>query len=152
MRDRHQHSLCIKSALQRAENICRQRCLRLTPIRKKVLELIWQSHKPIKAYDLLASLSTSEHVEKPPTVYRALDFLLENQLIHKIKSVNAYIGCEVDHEALDSKFLVCDQCNEVRELHEPKLNKTLLETSEKQGFIPNQTSIEIHGTCARCSK
>lgn len=152
LRDQHRHNTCIKSALERADQICIKKSLRLTPIRKKVLELIWQSHKPIKAYDLLAKLSSDSHIEKPPTVYRALDFLLENHLIHKIESSNAYIGCEIDHQVLDSKFFVCDQCEEVKEMHEPKLNKTLLETSRKQGFIPSQTSIEVHGICARCAK
>tara|TARA_R110002049_G_scaffold252264_2_gene427283 strand:- start:18920 stop:19378 length:459 start_codon:yes stop_codon:yes gene_type:complete len=152
MRERHRHNVCIKDALARAERVCAKRAIRLTPIRRKVLELIWQSHKPVKAYDLLASLSTEGHIEKPPTVYRALDFLLENHLIHKIESSNAFIGCEIDHNKLDSKFFVCDECDEVKEMHEPKLDKTLLETSQKQGFIPNQTSIEIHGTCARCAK
>lgn len=152
MRDRHRHNQCIKDALARAERVCRDNTLRLTPIRRKVLKLIWQSHKPIKAYDLLAQLSTSEHAEKPPTVYRALDFLLENHLIHKIESSNAYIGCEVDHDEMDSKFFVCDQCDEVKEVCEPKLDKTLQEASKKQGFTPNQTKIEIHGTCARCIK
>ena len=152
MREHHHHQKCIKTALEKAERICRDGSLRLTPIRRKVLELIWQSHKPIKAYDLLSKLSTEEHIEKPPTVYRALDFLLENHLIHKIESSNAYIGCEVDHDELDSKFFVCDQCDEVKELFEPKLNKSLLDASKKQGFTPNQTTIEIHGTCAKCAK
>ena len=152
MRERHRHNLCIKDALTRAEQVCSKRSIRLTPTRRKVLELIWQSHKPIKAYGLLAKLSTEGHIEKPPTVYRALDFLLENHLIHKIESSNAFIGCEVDHNKLDSKFFVCDECKEVKEMYEPKLDKTLLETSQKQGFVPNQTSIEIHGTCARCAK
>ncbi len=152
MRECHRHNLCIKSALERAEQVCTKRSIRLTPTRRRVLELIWQSHKPVKAYELLANLSTEGHMEKPPTVYRALDFLLENRLIHKIESNNAFIGCEIDHNELDSKFFVCDECDEVKEVYEPKLEKTLLETSQKQGFIPNQTSIEIHGTCARCAK
>lgn len=152
MRDRHHHNQCIKNALEKAERICRERSLRLTPIRRKVLELIWQSHKPIKAYDLLAQLSSDNHIEKPPTVYRALEFLLENHLIHKIESSNAYIGCEFDHDKTDSKFFICDRCDEVKEVHEPKLDKSLLEASKRQGFTPNQTTIEIHGTCARCAK
>ena len=152
MRQRHRHQQCIKNAIQRAERTCQVSGLRFTPIRRKVLELIWQSHKPIKAYELLAQLSSEQHVEKPPTVYRALDFLMENHLIHKIESSNAYIGCEIDHEKLDSKFFVCDQCDEVKELCEPKLDKILLDASKKQGFTPNQTSLEIHGTCARCAK
>jgi len=152
MRERHRHNQCIKNALEKAERVCSDKSLRLTPIRRKVLELIWQSHKPIKAYDLLNQLSSNEHIEKPPTVYRALDFLLENHLIHKIESCNAYIGCEVNHNEMDSKFFVCDQCDEVKEVCEPKLDKSLLEASKKQGFIPNQTTIEIHGTCARCAR
>ena len=151
MRQNHHHKKCIKNALRRAEAVCREHQSRLTPIRKKVLELIWQSHKPIKAYDLLDQLSTDGHIEKPPTVYRALQFLLDNQLIHRIESSNGYIGCEFEHKEKDSKFFICDQCHEVEELHEPKIDKTLSETSKKQGFIPNQTNIEIHGTCAKCA-
>jgi len=152
MRARHHHTQCVKNAIEKAERLCSERSLRLTPIRRKVLELIWQSHKPIKAYDLLAQLSSDDHIEKPPTVYRALDFLLENHLIHKIESYNAYIGCELEHNELDSKFFICDRCDEVKEVQEPKLDKSLLDASKKQGFTPNQTTIEIHGTCARCSK
>ncbi len=148
---KHNHQKCIKTSLSRAQHVCSDSGARLTPIRKKVLELIWQSHKPIKAYDLLALLSDADHLEKPPTVYRALDFLLENHLIHKIESSNSYIGCEFEHHQLDSKFLVCDQCHEVKELLEPKLNKSLQEASSKQGFTINQTNIEIHGVCARCA-
>ena len=152
MRKNHHHSKCIKEALKRAETVCAERDIRLTPIRKRVLELVWQSHQPVKAYDLLAQLSTDGHVEKPPTVYRALQFLQENNLIHRIESSNGYIGCEYEHKEMDSKFFVCDQCHEVEELHETKLDKTLNEMSKKQGFIPNQTNIEIHGTCANCAK
>ncbi len=152
MRKNHQHKQCIKNALDRAETVSHERDIRLTPIRKKVLELIWQSHKPIKAYDLLAQLSTDGHIEKPPTVYRALQFLMENHLIHRIESCNGYIGCEFDHEETDSKFFICDHCNEVEELREPRLNQVLSDTSRKRGFIPNQFTLEIHGTCASCAK
>ncbi|QMU61703.1 MAG: transcriptional repressor [Gammaproteobacteria bacterium] len=152
MWQRHQHSQCIKEALSNAEQICIDHKCRLTPIRKKVLELIWKSHKPIKAYDLLAQLSSEDFIEKPPTVYRALDFLIENNLIHRIESQNAYIGCNTDHGTLDSKFLICDQCNEVEELSEPKINKTLSEISKKQGFIPSLVNVEIHGTCSHCAR
>ncbi len=152
MWQRHRHSQCIKDAISKAEHICQKRQCRLTPIRKKVLELIWKSHKPIKAYDLLAKLSSENFSEKPPTVYRALDFLHENNLIHRIESQNAYIGCNMDHESFDSKFLICDECNEVEELCEPKVNKTLHEISKKQGFVPSLVNIEIHGKCSQCAQ
>ena len=152
MREKHRHSQCIKAALVRAEQTCKTRGVRLTPIRRKVLELVWQSHKPIKAYDLLGLLSSGNDIKKPPTVYRALEFLLNNHLIHKIESNSGYVGCEYEHDIPDSSFLVCDVCHEAKELYEPKLSKTLLETSKKQGFTAHQTTIEIHGTCARCAK
>ena len=152
MWQRHRHSQCIKDAINKAEQVCQTRQCRLTPIRKKVLELIWKSHKPIKAYDLLAQLSTENFSEKPPTVYRALDFLHENNLIHRIESQNEYIGCNTDHDSFDSKFLICDKCHEVEELCESKVNKTLFEISKKQGFSPSLVNVEIHGTCAQCAQ
>ena len=91
-------------------------------------------------------------MEKPPTVYRALQFLLDNHLIHRIESCNGYVGCELEHDQTDSKFLVCDRCHQVEEISEPALDKTLNETSRKQGFTPNQTNVEIHGICANCAK
>lgn len=151
MWQKHKHSKCIKEALSKAEQICVTKKCRLTPIRKKVLELIWKSHKPIKAYDLLSQLSSEDFIEKPPTVYRALDFLLDNKLIHRIESQNAYIGCNIDHDNLDSKFLICDQCNQVEEINEPKVHKTLSDISIKQGFTPSLVNVEIHGTCSQCT-
>ncbi len=152
MWQRHKHSQCMKEAVLKAEQVCRENKSRLTPIRKKVLELIWKSHKPIKAYDILAKLSSEDFSEKPPTVYRALDFLHDHNLIHRIESQNAYIGCNSDHENFDSKFLICDECNEVEELSEPKVNKALLDVSRKQGFTPSLVNVEIHGTCAQCAQ
>lgn len=152
MWEKHSHKKCIQDALGHAEKICLERKCKLTPIRKKVLRLIWESHKPIKAYDLLAQLSSADFIEKPPTVYRALQFLSGNQLIHRIESQNAYIGCNVNHEGLDSKFFICDECNEVEELTEPNVNKTLTEVSKKLGFTPSLVNVEIHGTCAQCTQ
>ena len=123
----------------------------LLQFEKKVLELVWNSHKPIKAYDILAMLSTEDFVEKPPTVYRALEFLQENNLVHKIESQNAFIGCNHDHDSFDSKFLICDVCDEVEELTVPKLNKALKDICNKEGFIPKAVNVEIHGTCTQCA-
>ncbi|MEM7400386.1 MAG: transcriptional repressor [Pseudomonadota bacterium] len=152
MWQKHKHNACVKQALQKAEKICIENKCKLTPTRKRVLELIWKSHKPIKAYDLLAQLSSEDFVEKPPTVYRALDFLIENNLIHRIESQNTYIGCNTNHDTSDSKFLICDSCNEVEELVEPKLQRTLNEVSKKQGFTPSLVNVEVHGICAQCAQ
>jgi Fur family zinc uptake transcriptional regulator len=89
----HKHAYCLKSALVKVELRCNQRGLRLTAIRRRVLELVWKNHEPVKAYDILEILKTEKKGAAPPTVYRALDFLLQEGFVHKIESLNAYIGC-----------------------------------------------------------
>ena len=90
----HDHSHCVTHALGEAESLCTKSGVRLTDLRRRVLELVWQSHKPLGAYDILAVLSEQDgRRAAPPTVYRALDFLLENGLVHRIASLNAFIGC-----------------------------------------------------------
>ena len=93
--EEHDHRVCVKDALEQATAICAKRGARLTPIRRRVLELIWASHKPSGAYDILEALSQESRGKRiaPPTVYRALDFLLEQGLIHRLESLNAFIGC-----------------------------------------------------------
>ena len=90
----HDHSRCVAEALAEAEALCAKQGTRLTTLRKRVLELVWASHKPLGAYDILGVLSEEDgRRAAPPTVYRALDFLLENGLVHRIASLNAFIGC-----------------------------------------------------------
>ena len=90
----HDHSQCVDSALADADALCARQGVRLTALRRRVLELVWQSHKPLGAYDILGTLSEEDgRRAAPPTVYRALDFLMENGLIHRIASLNAFIGC-----------------------------------------------------------
>ena len=93
--DGHDHRRCVADALDKAEALCSDRGARLTKLRCRVLELVWNSHAPIGAYDVLRRLSQEHQSAAPPTVYRALDFLLEQGLIHRIESLNAYIGCPV---------------------------------------------------------
>ena len=90
----HDHASCAAAALEQAEKICERDGLRLTPIRRQVLEIIWSSHEPSRAYDILAELSRrSGRQITPPTVYRTLDFLQKARLIHRIESQNAFVGC-----------------------------------------------------------
>ncbi|MBM4202103.1 MAG: hypothetical protein FJ189_12570, partial [Gammaproteobacteria bacterium] len=95
----HDHDDCIHRALASAERLCAERGVRFTPVRRRVLELIWRSHEAVKAYDLLEQLKTFDPAAKPTTVYRALDFLREQGLIHRVESLNAFIGCsDVGHQ------------------------------------------------------
>ncbi|MGI9318582.1 MAG: Fur family transcriptional regulator [bacterium] len=134
-----------------AEQLCNTRELRLTKIRKRVLELIWDGHEPATAYQLLKKLRAEKENAEPPTVYRALDFLVENNLVHRIESLNAFIGCNhPDHEHT-SQFMICSNCNQVAELENPvTINHAVSKEARKIGFkVLNQT-IEIMGVCAAC--
>ena len=119
----HNHEHCIHTAMEEAKVLCQSRGVRLTPIREKVLELLWQSHEPIGAYDILAQLAKQEdRPAQPPTVYRALDFLLEQGLVHRLASINAYIGCPHPGEAHKGCFLICQQCRTTIEVDQPDIN------------------------------
>ena len=91
--ERHDHLDCVRAAVSRAQDLCRRRGARLTPLREHVLELVWCSHAPIGAYQLLERLADTRGRVAPPTIYRALDFLSREGLIHRIVSLNAYVGC-----------------------------------------------------------
>lgn len=145
------HIDCLNGALRDAEALCRQQEARLTPIRRQVLELVWQSHKPVKAYDVLAQLQQAMPSAKPPTVYRALDFLLEHQLIHKLQRLNAYIGCQ-HPESGNSRcyFLICTRCGEAQEMQHPAIHRNLSDTMREQHFLPQQVTVEVEGICGAC--
>lgn len=145
------HTRCMLTALVRAEQICRKQQVRLTPTRKRVLELIWQGHEPIKAYDLLAELQKTDASAKPPTVYRALDFLLEHKLVHKLHSLNAYVGCAHPHESVPCFFLICSQCHTVTEQHNEAHEQLITSLCQSQQFDPRNMTFEIEGVCQRCA-
>lgn len=145
----HNHQHCIETALAQGEAICTQNGARLTRLRKHVLELVWQSHKPIKAYDLLAQIGEIGSAT-PPTVYRALDFLQANGLVHKINSLNAYVGCQHPNENHDCAFLICSTCHDVTECCTPTVRTELSNAAGAHQFQINTSHVEIYGTCANC--
>ncbi|MFC7302354.1 transcriptional repressor [Cognatiluteimonas weifangensis] len=141
------------------EAACRERGLRLTPIRARVLGLIAQDGKPVKAYDLLDRIRAGNRDDDagagaaaPPTVYRALDFLLANGFIHKLESVNAFVACHHPSTAQHSvPFLICDRCHAAVELEDKQVVAALDERARALGFVPQAQTLEVHGLCARCS-
>lgn len=148
--DRHDHQQCIQSALNAAQQLCRQRGARLTPVRSRVLELIWQSHQPLGAYQLLNQLAAEGFNSAPPTVYRALDFLLEQGLVHRIASLNAFIGCHCPGERHHGYFLICRQCGAAQELDASQLSQVLRDKAQTQGFIIEEEIVELTGLCPLC--
>jgi Fur family zinc uptake transcriptional regulator len=148
--ERHDHSACIATAMDQARAVCAEQGGRLTPQRQRVLELVWQEHKPVGAYELLERLREDGVKAAPPTVYRALEFLLAHGLIHRIESLNAYTGCTAPGTPHHGQFLVCSQCQRVAELDEPAINDQLDESARRLGFEIERQTVEICGLCQRC--
>lgn len=146
----HDHDRCIDAAIAQAEQLCAARARRLTPLRRRVLELVWASHQPVKAYDLLAQLREESASAAPPTVYRALDFLLAEHLIHRLASLNAYVGCAQPDHRHAGQFLICAQCQAVAELDDDSISALLGARAAAQGFVLTDQVIELEGLCPRC--
>lgn len=149
----HNHQHCIDDALSQAKALCRERGAQLTPLREQVLRLIWTSHKPLGAYtlmDMLADWQTRRVA--PPTVYRALAFLQEQFFIHKIHSLNAFIGCPDPDNRHSSHFLICQNCGVAVECGVSALNQVLVDTAEAAGFRAQEQNVEILGCCPHCQQ
>jgi Fur family zinc uptake transcriptional regulator len=146
----HDHAGCREKAIHTAEQLCNQRGVRFTPIRREVLELIWESHRAVKAYDLLDRIKPKAGTAKPATVYRVLDFLLAQGLIHKVESLNAFIGCSFSDRRHEQLLLTCVQCHEVEERPGERVMEAIAKELERAAFTLQSKAIEIHGICARC--
>lgn len=146
----HDHSDCIDDAMAKAITICEERGVRFTDLRKTVLGLVWNGHEAVKAYDLLDQLAVLGGSAKPPTVYRALEFLMAQGLVHKIESLNAYIGCPHPEGTHVSQFFICDDCGNVEEVNLPELEKAIKSQAMQSGFTVNRQTVEISGQCNDC--
>ena len=146
----HNHDSCIADALTDAKTICQRQNARLTATRERVLELIWQSHRPLGAYDVLAMLAQDGHNAAPPTVYRALDFLQQHGLVHRIASLNAFIGCAHAGTRHQGMFLICHRCGNVLELSAPKVSDAIGHAASEVHFQPDNVIVEVSGICPRC--
>jgi Fur family zinc uptake transcriptional regulator len=125
--------------------------VRFTPVRRRVLELIWESHEAAKAYDLLEQLKSSDPGAKPTTIYRALDFLREQGFIHRVESLNAFIGCsDVEHQH-ELFLLICDRCQWVEERQARGVMEAVAGEIVAARFLPRHKALEVHGLCARCA-
>lgn len=148
----HDHDSCVASAMATAEDLCRQRGLRFTALRRRVLALVWDSHKPVGAYDILDQLGAEGRRAAPPTVYRALDFLIEAGLVHRLDSLNAFIGCPDPARSHSGQFLICRLCRTVLELNDLDIDKLVEDKAKQLGFSAVHQMLEIQGLCSDCSK
>jgi Fur family zinc uptake transcriptional regulator len=151
----HDHHRCAAEAIDHAERVCAQRAQKFTPIRRQVLQALLSSHRPLGAYEVIDELAKAMPRPAPITVYRALDFLMVNGLVHRIESRNAYLACAHDHDADATAmvaFLICDDCGSVGEIPAAPVAQSLNAAARSSGFAPKLSVVEITGTCAHCQK
>ena len=139
--------------LAEAQSLCQKRGVRMTSQRAEVLRLMAEHYGAISAYDLLDKLRVSEPQAKPPTVYRALDFLLEQGFIHRVASNNSYVVCpHFEHPSHTSVMLICDNCASVSERHAEGVEQLISTRARQAGFILRHSVIEAHGLCEKCAE
>jgi Fur family transcriptional regulator, zinc uptake regulator len=147
----HDHAAAETSALiANAERLCAEAGEALTPLRRRVLELLIAHNGPAKAYDLLAKLDSAHGPAKPPTIYRALEFLVRMGLAHRIESLNAFVACGIGACARSTIFLICERCGATMEFDAGHALVDLTEAATHDGFAIRRTMIEASGLCAAC--
>ena len=147
----HNHARCAADALRKAESVCAARGSRLTEVRRRVLEAVWQSHVPVGAYEILGNLNADGGRNAPMAVYRALEFLMDNGLVHRLASLNAYIGCaHMGDAAHAAQFLICRTCGTTAELESAPLKRALGQAVAERGFTVDSQVVEISGVCPNC--
>jgi Fur family transcriptional regulator, zinc uptake regulator len=145
---RHNHDPA--TALERAERMVQAQGLRLTPVRRRTLEILLEAPGALGAYDVLARLAADGFGSQPPVAYRALDFLVEQGLVHRLRRINAFPACSHPGEAHHAAFLICRLCKRVEELPAEHLRGTLVEDAQQAGFEVERTSLEASGLCPGC--
>ncbi len=148
----HDHRRCQREALAGIHELCESRKLRLTPRRREVLEILLASHQPMGAYDILEIMNRDSNGARisPPIVYRALEFLLDLGVVHRLESKNAYICCVRPGHDSGARFLICRDCDRVAELD--IADRALFDEADNLGFAVDHSVIEITGVCAECQK
>ena len=144
------HEQCISTAIEMANRICAEKQLNFTDLRRDILRMVWEGHGPQKAYDLLNKLQAINRSAKPTTVYRALDFLIANGFIHKVASLNAFVGCSHPLKHNECYFLICEDCKSISECCDPNISAAIQSTTTHYKFVAKNTTLEISGHCNEC--
>ncbi|EEX16986.1 transcriptional regulator, Fur family [Citreicella sp. SE45] len=146
----HDHGHCIAQALSSAEETCAEQGLQLTAQRRRVLEILLQEHRAMGAYELLDVLRSEGQGAQPPTVYRALDFLVTNGFAHKIERLNAFVACAHPGERHAPAFLICKGCGSVAEMPSRDIARAVREAAAGLAFEVSRMVIEAEGACPSC--
>jgi Fur family zinc uptake transcriptional regulator len=142
----------IARLVHRGERLCEERGARLTRQRRTVLAILCASERPLSAYEILDRMTTGGRRPAPPTVYRALEFLLDQGLAHRLESLHAFVGCHQPGEPHAGQFLICADCGDVRELENEGVLRSLRSAAEAMDLRPQRPVVEVMGTCAACAR
>lgn len=146
----HDHAHCAKDVMERAETVAGEQGARLTPVRRRVLEILLEAHRAMGAYEVLERLAADGFGNQPPVAYRALDFLVEQGMAHRIQRLNAFAACMHPGEAHAPVFLICRSCNAVAETEAMPVRATLERAADGMGFSIERSTVEAVGLCPRC--
>ena len=147
---RHDHAHCAGDVLTRATDMAKAQGARLTPVRRRVLEILLEGHRAMGAYDVLQRLAAEGFGNQPPVAYRALEFLVEQGLAHRIQRLNAFTACTHPGEVHAPAFLICRQCQTVAEAADAPTRAALEAAAADLGFVIERTTIEALGLCPSC--
>ncbi len=144
---------CQHADFEKIQSYCRRRKVKLTPLRESVLKIIAAAHTPLTAYAILDELRLQRPTAQVMSVYRVLNFLLDNRLIHRLESLNAVVLCHhIEEEGHWSQWLICQHCGEVIECDLPVFEQGFAEIAQKTGFMVTTSVIELSGVCADCQQ
>jgi Fur family zinc uptake transcriptional regulator len=146
----HDHTRCIATTLDTVAARCEADGLQLTPIRRRVLEILLQKHRALGAYDILEMLRNEGQGAQPPVAYRALEFLTSHGFAHRIERLNAFVACAHAQGAHAPAFLICRVCNSVAETAAKPARAALAETAGELGFTIERATLEAIGLCPNC--
>jgi Fur family transcriptional regulator, zinc uptake regulator len=147
---KHDHHACTRNIVSHAEKVCAKTGARLTGQRRDVLVCVAESHQAVGAYEIIERMAVHGPRPAPITVYRALEFLQAQNLVHKIESRNAYVACSEQHDAAPAALLICESCNNVSEVLDRNAAAGLLDAARAQGFTVKHSVVELSGVCAHC--
>ncbi|MBX2806736.1 MAG: transcriptional repressor [Hyphomicrobiales bacterium] len=147
----HDHNCCVDMAVGKAREICRDKSVKLTPLREAVFRVLLSSHKALGAYDIIESLKSEGREVAPISAYRIIEVLVDTGLVHRLESKNAYFACLSEHDDERSLLiLICEGCARVAEADAHEAGKVIADLTRSSGFRVNNTVLEIHGYCAEC--
>ena len=147
----HDHAACAERTLQAALARAEATGVRLTPVRRRTLEILLESHRAMGAYEVLDRLAEDGFGRQPPVAYRALDFLVEHGLAHRVRRLNAFAACLSPGHDHAPAFLICRSCNRMAETDAPTIRAALVEAAAAGGFTIERATIEALGLCAACA-